>query len=274
MGACVWQTIDYPGASATIASTVNIQGEIAGRYTDAATGQVYGFTRSADGVFTPISVQGATSTVVRGLNKLGTSSGAYRLPGMPPEHQHGLLVDNHGHQTTMDVPGSAHTIVHQLNGHGDLVGEYRATAGGKVLGFYYDAQRQTFTPLDYPHASTLQTVVFGINEAGDMSGSFIDTGNVEHAFTLIAGVWTAYDAPGSTRTNADAISDRHTTVGLQIVRGVTSGYIRDHAGIFRTMVFPGAQVTVVRSINHRGDTAGRYVLNGVEHGFMRPQECN
>jgi len=185
-----------------------------------------------------------------------------------------LLVDKNGHQTTMDAPGSAHTIVHQLNGHGDLVGKYRATAGGKVLGFYYDAKRQTFTTLDYPHASTLQTVVLGINEAGDMSGSFIDTGNVEHAFTLIEGVWSAYDAPGSTRTNADAIADSLTTVELQIVRGVTSGYMRDHAGIFRTMVCPGAQVTVGRSITHRGATAGRYVLNGVEHGFMRPQEGN
>jgi hypothetical protein len=270
----VWQTIDYPRASATIASTVNIQGDIAGRYTDAATGQVSGFTRSADGVFTPIRVQGATSTVVRGLNTLGTASGAYRLPGMPPGHHHGLLVDTQGHQTTLDVPGSAHTIVHQLNGQGDLVGEYRATAGGKVLGFCYDAQRQTFTTLDYPHASTLQTVVFGINEAGAMSGSFIDTANVEHAFTLIAGVWAAYDAPGSTRTNADAISESLTTVGLQVVRGVTRGYIRDQAGVFRTLMFPEAQVTVVRSINTRGDTAGRYVRNGVEHGFMRPQEGN
>src|SRR5262245_14997662 len=100
MGECVWQTIDYPGASATIASTVNIQGDIAGRYTDAATGKVYGFTRSADGVFTQISVKGATSTIVRGLNRLGTSSGAYSLPGMPPGHQHGLLVDKNGNQTT------------------------------------------------------------------------------------------------------------------------------------------------------------------------------
>src|SRR5262245_12654681 len=104
MDECGWQTIDSPGASAPSASTVNIQGDIAGRYTDAATGQVYGFTRSAEGVFTPMRVPGATSTVVRGLNTLGTASGAYRLPGMPPGHQHGLRVNSHGDQITMDVP--------------------------------------------------------------------------------------------------------------------------------------------------------------------------
>jgi hypothetical protein len=79
------------------------------------------------------------------------------------------------------------------------------------------------------------TVGFSINDAGDITGTYIDASGVAHGFVRAAnGTMTPFDAPG--------------------------------AGTAGTSLFPG---TAAVSINDLGDITGTYAdASGVLHGFV------
>src|ERR1700736_868778 len=70
-----YTTIDYPGATLTLAWSINKTGDIAGSYTLA--GVTHAF-RLTGGQFTTIDYPGATSTDARGINDRGDISGITR----------------------------------------------------------------------------------------------------------------------------------------------------------------------------------------------------
>ncbi len=90
------------------------------------------------------------------------------------------------------------------------------------------------TAIDAPNAGTKAqqgTIVVGIDTAGDVAGTYIDTNGLPHGFVLpIGGSITGFDASCSTGTY---------------------------------------QGTVVRAINAGGDTTGYFTCSGATHGFVR-----
>ena len=79
-------TIDFPGASSTIAVGVNPRGEIVGAYDD-ADGVRHGFLLSGD-QFTSFDFPGASFTVAFGINSRGDIVGWYMTAGV----SHGFLL--------------------------------------------------------------------------------------------------------------------------------------------------------------------------------------
>ena len=69
----------------------------------------------------------------------------------------------------------------------------------------------TFTQIDFPGA--VATVVFGLNDRGQIVGFFGDAPSVLHGFLLDNGVFTQIDLPGAKLTKAYGINDRGQIVG-------------------------------------------------------------
>jgi hypothetical protein len=60
-------------------------------------------------------------------------------------------------------------------------------------GFRLD--KGVFTAIDFPDSAS--TDVWGLNECGEVVGSYIDSAGVNHGFVLIAGQFHTLDVPGA-----------------------------------------------------------------------------
>ena len=127
---------------------------------------------------------------------------------------------------------------------------------GAALATSSIAWAQTYTSYDYPGA--ISTVLDGgPNPQGTAVGSYTDTANVTHGFTLTKkGVATAFDPPGSTLTTPNFISPQGVIVGSYLDSGgVSHGFILA-GGNYTTLDFPGAAGTTLTGISPSGELSG------------------
>lgn len=124
------------------------------------------------------------------------------------------------------------------------------------------AQAATYTSIDVPGA--VATQAFGINNAGDIVGSYTDANTQTHGFLLRDGVFTTIDMPGFTQTVARGINDSGVICGYASSANLTVGFIFD-GQTFTTLQFPGVQETEANGINNNGKVVGWY---GREEGIF------
>ena len=180
-----------PGAGTTPVS-INAQGQVAGYYFDGS-GQKHGFL-DTNGTFTDaavptetlpsVSVPGAESTDVTGVNDLGQVVGYYYTTGSYTAHG---FVDTDGTFTTIDFPGNeAGTFLYGINDAGQVVGSYFDPSG------LYDGFVDTngaFAIVDAPGAGSpgvpgvVGTELVGINAAGEVIGYYVDSGDTVRGFS-------------------------------------------------------------------------------------------
>jgi probable HAF family extracellular repeat protein len=103
---------------------------------------------------------------VNGINKWGTTVGAYE----PPDRfrSHGFKLWENGTTHKLDFPGGlpGGTSPAGINDDGTVVGSYRGSDGSLHGFIFHNGQWAT---LDYPHAS--DTVLVGITNAGKIVGN-------------------------------------------------------------------------------------------------------
>lgn len=119
-------SIDFPGASLTLAWKINSRGDITGTYIDAS-GIIHGFLWSA-GAFSSMDFPGAAGTEAFGINDQGDIVGRY-CPAPPCRPAqiigwHGFLL-THGEFAAFDFPGAQFTWPLAINRRGDIAGAYR-----------------------------------------------------------------------------------------------------------------------------------------------------
>jgi hypothetical protein len=192
-------TFDAPGVKSvaaagygTVPESINDSGAITGHYIDVRDA-TRGFMRAPGGSFTSFDAPGASSTAAFGygtvpesINDAGAVTGHY---GDASGVFHGFLRAADGKITTFDAPGAATgTLPKSIN------------AGGAITGHYVDAQNVdhgfvrspsgNFTTFDVPGAGTDAGSGFGtfpdsINDAGAITGHYIDAQGLNHGFLLI-----------------------------------------------------------------------------------------
>lgn len=127
----------------------------------------------------------------------------------------------------------------------------------------------TFTTIEVPGATGTQA--FGINDAGQIVGTFEDATFVPHGFLRDSGGgFTTLDVPGATRTEASGINDAGLIVGFFENGTGRHGFLRDGLGGFTTLDVPGATRTEPFGINDAGQITGFFRdATSTEHGFFR-----
>ncbi len=117
-----------PGASLT-AAAINNNGDIAGFYTNPATGNTDAFLKH-HGRFTDLAVPGASSTMALGVNDHDEVVGVYTVGSGGGAVMHGFTwLPGHGFTTVDDPHGVGTTTINGVNDKGDLVGFYVDAAG-------------------------------------------------------------------------------------------------------------------------------------------------
>ena len=121
----------------------------------------------------------------------------------------------------------------------------------------------TYTQVDFPGA--LDTACIGINEAGDITGFYIDSMDIYHGFLLRGGTYSTIDYPGALSTSLYRTNDVGQIVGV----GDYTGFMYDENSMTFTEVnYPGSDTTYPTSINNAKTIAGYFTSNGVfSRGF-------
>jgi probable HAF family extracellular repeat protein len=122
----------------------------------------------------------------------------------------------------------------------------------------------TYTQIDYPGALT--TTCYGINDAGDITGWYMDSAGVYHGMLLSKETYTTIDYPGASSTSLYRSNDTGQIVG--IADSFSFVYNKDQ-GTFEQVSYPGSSATYATSINNAGTVAGYFTLNdNFSEGFV------
>jgi probable HAF family extracellular repeat protein len=144
---------------------------------------------------------------------------------------------------------------------------YGSAVLGLLPGLTRNAQANyIFTTLDVPGSTG--TSAFGINNAGQIVGSYFDPDGLEHGFLLSSGYYATLDVPGATNTVATGINTSGQIVGIYNTGNfINRGFLLS-GGSYTNLDVPGATETQPRQINNPGVVVGDYFLGGIEFGFL------
>ena len=139
--------------------------------------------------------------IAQGVNASGEFVGDYfREPGSTPLRG-GYKGKNAAFQSDVTLPFAAVRVAPRaINAKGDIAGWFIAEAGAAPQGFVI--RNGVTTVLNHPDA--VITFVQGMNNKGEISGSWEDAAGGSHGFHLAADLvtWTSFDAPESDITQA------------------------------------------------------------------------
>jgi uncharacterized membrane protein len=178
-------------------------------------------------------------------------------------------------------PGVTSTLGYGINNFGDVVGSYemnKAPTGypPDLVQHGFVLKRGTYTTIDVPFPGATNTVAAGINNFGDVVGSYVDSDENSHGFTLKNGVFKSFDFPGPDvlDTTASAINDTGSIVGYyyDLNSQERRGFLFN--GRRFTSIdppFSDACCTRALGINNRGEIVGDYLQGYTVFGFTRKQ---
>ena len=227
-----WTTLDDPNASdcltsgasgvstattTTVATGINDSGQVVGNYSDCATG-AHGFVYDGGTWSTLDNPNGVGSTFATGINNTGQVAGYYYdAAGM-----HGFVYSG-GNYTTLDEPNTplssfGGTAATGINGSGQVAGYFGSADTATWHGFIY--HNGSYTQLDDPNAAQA-TNAYGINNSGQVVGTFPDVTALNHGFVYSGGIYASLDYPNAAYgTNAYGINNS----------GQVTGYFTDDSG--------------------------------------------
>ena len=270
------EIIAYPGASETYADFVSGFGNIVGSYVDTE-GTYHAYLRGPGGSFATLGIPEIPNMeyfFLHGINDALVAVGrAKAADGVPL-----TFVGNPLALQEFKVPGAVSTEGWNINQDSSVVGHYTST-DGRTHGFIARPLQPTavrpppdlnytFESIDVPGVDFLAVTASSDFQdyAGNMRGP---DGEKDVAFTLIDGVFTTYDFPGSQGTYFYALGNN----------GVAAGHYKDSEGLFHGVIlengelrqydFPDAVETEIYGYSDStGALTGSFVdTSGVRRGF-------
>jgi hypothetical protein len=148
-----------------------------------------------------------------------------------------------------------------------LVCGWYTGSDGFAHGYFLD--RGAFTEFNVSGA-TGDTIVDGLNDAGDFVGNSTNGGSQARAFSNIDGITATIIIPGD---RGDSFA-----YGINRLRQITGGYLegdtihgwwQDSDGtVYAPFDPPGSEQTLPFGINETGLVVGRFTRKGLGHGFL------
>lgn len=243
--------VNYPGSTMTETSGINNLGQVVGTYTDAA-GKPHGFIYQ-NGTYTTLDYPGTQNNFAFGISHSGRIVGSDSAVGVQGPY-HAWIREPSGTFKEYDYPGME-TDGRAINGFGHTVGIYNAGYGTPDHGFLQ--MGDNFYPIDYPGAT--YTYVFGLNDAGTVTGTYRDGVGLLRGFIYQGGNYVSMLYPGSTETFVGGTNNANVVVGWNIQNGRVAGFVLT-GGSYRpiTASFAGAINTKPRALNDLGVVVGTY----------------
>jgi uncharacterized membrane protein len=154
---------------------------------------------------------------------------------------------------------------------GDKIDFVVATIPGHTVGGAYTGmgvaiapQLFNFTPVQYPGVP--DTIIYGMNNLGDIVGRYMTPDGVKHGFMRHDGVFTTIDYPGAADSFLLSINDGRQVIGYT---GDLKFFLWSN-GKFTDLAFPGAVDSGFYDINDLGYMVGPYSMDGSTYlGFVR-----
>jgi len=112
------------------------------------------------------------------------------------------------------------------------------------------------------------TAIFGVNNAGAMVGSYVDSGGVRHGFRLAGGKVRTIDDPSGTDTYCFAINKAGAIVGYYTTSSHTAQAFLYVKGRFSDIAPAGSTGSQALGINDHGDVNGNFGDSKGSHGFL------
>ena len=232
---------------------------------------------------------GTHGTSLFRINNLGQIVGVYFDSSNVLQ---GFLYSNGTYTTLNDPLGVNGTQATGINNLGQIVGAYY-DSGNVLHGFLYS--NGTYTTLNDPLASSASTpqpnplllvgtVANGINNLGQIVGTYYDSNGLTHGFLYSNGTYTTLDDPLAVSvsqvvsrfsgTQATGINNLGQIVGVYFdSSNVSHGFLYSN-GTYTTITDPlvGSSFpygTTVSGINDAGQIVGQYEdSSGYTHGFI------
>jgi probable HAF family extracellular repeat protein len=186
-----WTPIAFPGACETVAIGINNRGQVVG-YFDLpdALGECDGpdqaFLREPGGAITALTNPGfADSWQANGINARGDIAGAYNASTGGPTLENGFLIEKSGAVVEITAAGYNEAFPTSISAAGDIVGILFPTfqefpLGPGCRGFFRGRDGALEVLGNVSAAGS--TCTFGINAAGEISGTYFDSAGVMHGF--------------------------------------------------------------------------------------------
>jgi uncharacterized membrane protein len=185
-------------------------------------------------------------------------------------------------------PISGGRIGRMFSDFGTLIAERRAPSGAATIPppipFRLAVAATGASPVQHIQFITIDdplgaqgTWTSGINDQGDMVGTFNDSAGIRHGFLLHDGAYTTIDDPlAAAGTVVTGINAQGDIVGFYYPHPNTSethGFLL-HRGVFTTIDYPQGEDFFVFGINGHGDIVGEYTdpaSSGYRNGFLLHQ---
>ena len=269
--------IEVPGALETYAGFVNAAGVLVGSYVD-ADGVYQTYVRRSDGTIGTANrenTQNLEYIYYPGISDTGVVVVQSKIVGDVPR----TYVSHFDMIQELQVPGSISTEGWNINQDGSIVGHYESTDGrrrGFVARPTQDTEPEatpgdlhyTFETIDVPGVDFL--AVTASSDFEDYAGYALSPDSEkEIAWTLIDGVFTTYDFPGSQKTHFYALGNNGQAAGYyEDSNGLYHGVISED-GKLRQYDFPGAVETEIHGISDAtGALTGNFIdAAGIRRGF-------
>jgi uncharacterized membrane protein len=195
------------GTHTSFARGINTKGEIVGGYAG-SDGKEHGFIiRQGKVIKFDVPLRQAVGTQLNALNDAGAMVGVWIDAGF---RGHGFIYQN-GKLTSLEYPGARDTNPFGINSHGDVVGNWDTDQSHTGHGFVFiNGQIKSF---DVPSAEPLGTAANGLNDQGQIVGSYVGHDGHFHGFLQEGPTFTTLDCPGAMNTIAWAINANGEIVG-------------------------------------------------------------
>jgi probable HAF family extracellular repeat protein len=200
----------------------------------------------AAATWTTIDFPGALSTYPMGINNAGQIVGYYVNPD---DINHGFIFEQ-GTYKTIDAPNAQHSYVFAINNTGQMLGS--CACNGGTQGFVTNGQDFTFIAF----SGSAVTWAYGINDLGQIVGSYEGTDGFRRAFTKNGQVFTTIVPPNSFNSSATGINNDGDIVGSYFVSGHTVRGFAYANGKLINVDFPGPDGAIVYSLNDRRQLVG------------------
>lgn len=202
------------------------------------------------------------------LNDVGGILGTYEADD---SHFHGFLLYR-GKFTSFMFPGSTDTIASDMNSTGTIVGTYF----GKGVQQAFMVHSGGFHEIKIPGFPNVISVATGVNDHGDVVGTFRTDSSTSHGFLLHNGKLTILSFPGAGITQPVSINNQGVIVGLYDINFPTDPFrgFMWKDGVFSNLNPPeSGGHSQPEKISNAGDVVGTYIstIDGAQHGFSFDQ---